>query len=495
MQSTISIVGGMARLPEWQLAAPIDIDIRADEHLAILGRNGSGKTKLAEILAGRHPLFGDTLHYDFRPSERTMASENIRYITFKDCYGASNDRTYYLQQRWNQQEIDAETPTVQDKLEAAFLGNSLDANRQREELRRVTGLFGLDRLLDKYIILLSSGELRKLKIACALVGQPRILMIDNPFVGLDVETRSELSDLLGEISASGVVQLILILSRDRDIPPCITHVVYMDHERMSKKMSVAEYKEWKSSVSESNHDSISNDNILKKVLSLPQHPIPTADEVIRMNHVSIRYGERTIIKDLSWVVKKGERWVLRGRNGSGKSTLLSLVCADNPQGYACDITLFGHRRGTGESIWDIKKHIGYVSPEMHRAYKKNLPVVEVVASGLKDSIGLYAKPSAEEYAVCQWWLSLFGLQGLVSRGFLTLSEGEQRMVLLARAFVKDPSLLILDEPFHGLDDANRALARTIIEAFCQREGKTLLFVTHYDDEMPGGRVKIRRLKN
>ena len=493
MQSTISIVGGVARLPEWQLASPIDIELYAGEHLAIIGRNGSGKTKLADILTGKHPLFGDYPHYDFHPSERPFVSENIRHITFKDCYGAANDRTYYLQQRWNQQEIDAETPTVRDKLEEALLSTSLDADKNQEELERVVRLFGLTSLMDKYIILLSSGELRKLKLACALIGQPRILMIDNPFVGLDAETREHLSALLGEITAGGALQLILVLSRDQDIPPCITHVVRMDHCQMGKKMSVKDYQEWKTFVSASWHDTILNKGIRDKVLSLPSHPSPTSDEVIRMDHVSIRYGDRTIINDLSWVVKRGERWVLRGRNGSGKSTLLSLVCADNPQAYACDITLFGHRRGTGESIWDIKKHIGYVSPEMHRAYKKNLPVVEVVASGLKDSVGLYAKPSEEEYATCMWWLSLFGIDGLAPRGFLTLSEGEQRMVLLARAFVKDPSLLILDEPFHGLDDENRALARSIIDAFCERRGKTLLFVTHYDDEMPEGRVKILKL--
>ncbi len=492
MQSTISIVGGVARLPEWRLSAPIDLDIHAGEQLAITGDNGSGKTKLADILSGKHPLFGDSPKYDFRPSERTLVSDNIRYITFKDSYGASNDRTYYLQQRWNQQEIDAETPTVDDKLEEALLATSLDAPHREQEKERVVALFRLEALLDKYIILLSSGELRKLKLACSLVGRPRILMIDNPFVGLDADTRNSLSTLLGEIATSGDLQIILIVSKDNDIPPFITHVVNMDQGHTGPKMSVEEYKRWKSSISTSR---CQHDDIHDRVLSLPIHDGPNADEVIRMNHVTIRYGNRTIINQLDWVVKNGERWVLRGKNGSGKSTLLSLVCADNPQGYACDISLFGHRRGSGESIWDIKKHIGYVSPEMHRAYKKNLPVVEVVASGLKDSIGLYAKPTSEEYATCMWWLSTFGIDALGSRGFLSLSEGEQRLVLLTRAFVKDPSLLILDEPFHGLDDANRALSKTIINAFCERPGKTLLFVTHYDDEMPGGNLFIKELKN
>ena len=203
-----------------------------------------------------------------------------------------------------------------------------------------------------------------------------------------------------------------------------------------------------------------------------------------MNQVSIRYGERVILDTLDWTVRNGERWALGGQNGAGKSTLLSLVCADNPQSYACDIALFGNPRGSGESIWDIKKHIGYVSPEMHRAYQKNLPAVRIVASGLKDSMGLYVKPNEEEYGICRWWMDIFGLKGKEDTPFLKLSSGEQRLVLLARAFVKDPQLLILDEPLHGLDNRNRRLVKDVIEAFCQRRNKTMIMVTHYKEELP-----------
>ena len=495
MQVTISIKNGIARLPEWQLAQPVNLELLAGEHIAIVGPNGSGKTKLAEILIGKHPLFGDYPKYDFSPSECTLASENIRYITFKDCYGADNDRTYYLQQRWNQQEIDEETPTVRDKLEEALLGtpHSQDPERRREEFDRIVKTFQLYDLLDKYIILLSSGELRRMKIACSLVGRPRILMIDNPFVGLDVETRHNLSNFLGELAVKQDLQLIMILSRENDIPAFITHIIPMENCRLSRKMSVEEYLAGKKNEALSEEERRGTDQLIN---TLPSSDWVDSEEIIRMENVNVCYGDRTIIKDLNWQVKVGEKWALRGQNGSGKSTLLSLICADNPQAYACNISLFGHRRGTGESIWDIKKHIGYVSPEMHRAYKKNLPVIQVVASGLKDSIGLYAKPTEKEYATCEWWLSLFGMGEMSERGYLTLSEGEQRMVLLARAFVKNPLLLILDEPFHGLDDHNRALVGHIIEAFCQRKNKTLLFVTHYDDELPASVSKqLTLIKN
>ena len=203
-----------------------------------------------------------------------------------------------------------------------------------------------------------------------------------------------------------------------------------------------------------------------------------------MNKVSIVYGERTILKELDWKVSNGERWALSGQNGSGKSTLLSLVCADNPQSYACDISLFGNPRGSGESIWDIKKHIGYVSPEMHRSYHRDIPAIRIVASGLKDTVGLYARPDESEYDTCRLWMKIFGLEGKENTSFLKLSSGEQRLVLVARAFVKDPQLLILDEPLHGLDNHNRRLVKDVIETFCRRRNKTLIMVTHYKDELP-----------
>jgi molybdate transport system ATP-binding protein len=222
----------------------------------------------------------------------------------------------------------------------------------------------------------------------------------------------------------------------------------------------------------------------KLLQSLTDMPTEESAEIIRMKNVSIQYGPKQILRNLNWTVKRGEQWAISGRNGSGKSTLLSLVCADNPQAYACDIALFGHQRGTGESIWDIKRHIGYVSPEMHRAYKSNLPAIRIVASGLKDSIGLYVKPNEQDYKKCLFWMRIFGLEHIQQRPFLSLSSGEQRLVLLARAFVKDPDLLILDEPMHGLDLINRRMVKDIIEIFCQRKSKTLIIVSHYEEELP-----------
>jgi molybdate transport system ATP-binding protein len=219
------------------------------------------------------------------------------------------------------------------------------------------------------------------------------------------------------------------------------------------------------------------------------------EATITFDDVTYSYAgaTRAALAGVSLAVAPGEFVAVIGGNGSGKSTLLSLVCADNPQAYACDISLFGRKRGTGESIWEIKKHIGYVSPEMHRAYLKNLPTLEIVASGLHDSIGLYRRPRPEQLAVCEWWMEVFGIGAFKQKPFLQLSSGEQRLALLARAFVKDPELLILDEPLHGLDTYNRRRVKAVIEAFCQRRDKTMIMVTHYENELPASITNRIRL--
>ena len=477
---TIEIKNAVTKKPEWAMAQPVDFSLESGEHLAIVGRNGAGKSMLVDMITGRHPLFPDMVKYDFG-DDGGLVSDHIRHITFRDTYGGDNDRTYFLQQRWNQMEIDEETPTVERKLEEAYQLAGEDTPQRRALQQHIYELFQLDHLLDKYIILLSSGELRKFKLAASLFSDPRVLIMDNPFIGLDAATRDQLKELLATLSAERRLQIILVLAKSDEIPDFITHVVEVKDMTVLPKVTLAEYRKSRKP-SPTRVLSVEKEDA---IVNLPyRNKEYHAQEVVGMRKVSIRYGARTILKELDWTVCNGERWSLSGQNGSGKSTLLSLVCADNPQSYACDISLFGHKRGSGESIWDIKKHIGYVSPEMHRAYQKDLPAVRIVASGLKDSVGLYAKPNEEEYEICRWWMDIFGLQGLYDRTFLKLSSGEQRLVLLARAFVKDPELLILDEPLHGLDDVNRRLVKDIVEAFCRRNNKTLIFVTHYQEELP-----------
>lgn len=460
---SILIRKGIVRMPQWRMREPLDFALRKGEHLAIVGPNGGGKSMFVDILTGAHPLL-PTAECDVRPND-------IKYITFRDSYGAY-DNTYFLQQRWNQTEIDETTPTVAEELERAFHMSGDDTEERRGLQQHLYELFGIDYLLDKYIILLSSGETRKFQLIKALLSKPSILIMDNPFIGLDVKARAMLEELLNTLANEGTVQIILVLSRTEVIPAFINKIVKVDDMLLTDSISADEIQTLDKDTENS-------------ILNLPYNNSEYhSDEIIQMNNVTIKYGNRTILKGLDWTVMNGEHWAIEGQNGSGKSTLLSLVCADNPQSYACDISLFGYRRGSGESIWDIKKHIGYVSPEMHRAYQKDMPVIRIVASGLKDSIGLYVTPKPEDYEACRFWLRVFGIEHLADKTFLKISSGEQRLVLLARAFVKDPELLILDEPLHGLDDRNRNKTKEIIETFCKRKNKTLIMVTHYQEELP-----------
>ena len=448
---------------------------------AIVGRNGSGKTQYVDQL------------------RKTLASDSVRYIAFSDSYGPNVDSQYYLQLRWNQHDIDHETPTVGELLQRAYLLAGDDTAERQQMKEQLYRMFHMDGLMDKYIITLSSGELRKFQLTKTLFANPRTLIIDNPFIGLDAETRDQLKELLLMLAKERDMEIVLVIAKSDDLPEFISEVVeFGDGSDDPISLRNGEF-------GDGSDDPISLRNGITQnrpqipqipahvltpvqrdaILSLPYHDNDyDCQRVVDMKHVSIRYGERTILKDLDWTVMNGERWALLGQNGSGKSTLLSLICADNPQSYACDITLFDRPRGSGESIWDIKKHIGYVSPEMHRSYKRNLPSIRIVASGLMDSIGLYAVPNEQDYDTCRWWMNIFGIADLAERPFLQLSSGEQRLVLLARAFVKDPQLLILDEPLHGLDLWNRRLVKDVIETFCQRRNKTLIMVTHYQEELP-----------
>lgn len=419
--------------------------------IAIVGANGSGKTQYVDRL------------------RKQMASDRVRYIAFCDTYGTNTDRAYYLQLRWNQHDIDKETPVVGELLERSYILSGEDTPQRRQQLEQLYELFDFKPLLDKYIITLSSGELRKFQLIKTLLANPSTLILDNPFIGLDAQTRQQLNDLLPLLARQRQLTIYLVVARRENVPSYVDQIIWITpQEEFSAPLHSLD------------------DERRNAILSLDDDASAPMDsqEVISFHDVSIRYGDRTILKDLNWTILQGECWALSGQNGSGKSTLLSLICADNPQAYACDIRLFGRQRGSGESIWEIKRHIGYVSPEMHRSYQHNIPAIQVVASGLKDTVGLYTRASEAEKAQCLWWMHIFGIDAAAQRPFFTLSSGEQRLVLLARAFVKNPQLLILDEPLHGLDSQNRQIVKDIIHTFSQLKGKTLIMVTHYEEELP-----------
>ena len=223
-----------------------------------------------------------------------------------------------------------------------------------------------------------------------------------------------------------------------------------------------------------------------------------ADEkiIFSMNGVGkiLPHNNRVILKDIYLSFFYGAKIGIVGLNGSGKSTLLSYIFADNPQGYSLPIWLFDRKRGSGESIWDIKKRIGYTSSEMHLYYRENVPCIKVVQSGFFDSVGLYRKCSEEQTERALQLMQELGIAHLADKPFLRVSAGEQRMLLFARALVKNPQLLILDEPFHGMDVANKQRCLKMISRFAAQPDKSLIFVTHYRKEIPECVTNVLELK-
>lgn len=452
MKPYLQLINAQPRLGELQFTEPVHWTLREGEIWAVVGPNGAGKSILSGMIAGKYPLkSGGEIRYDFG-TEEFRAWRDVQVLAFDSVYGLADFRNAYYQQRWHSSEND-DMPAVGELLKP-------DADPE------ILGLFGVDAFRKKKVNYLSSGELRKFLITKALLEQPKLLIIDNPYIGLDAASRNTLREALRNLAAYSSTQVIFILSDPADIPDFATHVLPIHGMTAGKPVP---FRGLPSPETENRDFKASSE---------------TPEPVAELKNVTIRYGRKTVLEGIDWRIGRGEKWVLTGPNGSGKSTLLSLIHADHPQAYANDITLFGRKRGPGQSIWEIKKRIGYVSPEMHTHYYRNIPAADVVASGLFDTIGTVHRCNDEQSAKAIRWMRRFGIDGLRDRSFTRLSSGEQRLALLARAFVKEPELLILDEPLHGLDRENKALALDIIEDYASQPNVTLIYVTHYTHEIP-----------
>lgn len=445
----------------FQFAEPINLKLFRGENWLVYGLNGSGKSILAKTLMKSYQSLCGTIIHNLPGNDWNRITSNMAHLSFNSQYGGSDEGMCY-QMRWNQGLLDDSLPKVKDVLSLSKLPGSFSHLK-------------LENLMERYIISLSSGEFRRFQIAQMLCTGARIIIIENPYIGLDEQNRAIVAELLQELVKISGVQLILLESRLPENLSLFSHIVLIEDGRVAKYP----LNEGLAAIKTTAVETAANDYSAAHSVTAE-----CGKELLKLQNVSIRYGNRTILKDLSWSLKAGEKWALTGRNGSGKSTLLSLICADNPQAYSCDITLFGRKRGTGESIWDIKRNIGYLSPEMYKSYRKPLPVENIVASGLFDTIGLYVEPKEEHLQRVERWMELFNLSRFRGTNYMHLSDGWQRMVLLARAFVKNPPLLILDEPFHGLDNKNRSLAAEIIESWCRQPEKSLIMVSHYKQDFP-----------
>jgi molybdate transport system ATP-binding protein len=470
-----------------------------DQNWALIGPNGSGKTLLARSLAGKVPVIKGEICYGFRPAPGKLPEECVALVTFEQQRALAGEAPPAA--RWFSMELD-EAPSMREFLSYDSIEeiNPFEIRTRRpgsvasfERLRRkVIKLLQIESLMACPAPSLSNGEMRKLLLARALLKRPRLLIIDDAFTGLDSSSRAHLKMAFGRLMRSTKLRILLINPRYDELPRGITHILHVDSLRiraqgrrllMMRNPAVRRllYADSKSPRKQS-----------KKIEA---RPTDATDELVKMEDVSIGYDGRQILARINWIIRRGDSWALVGTNGSGKTTLLSLISGDNPQAYANKIHIFGRPRGDGESVWQLKRRIGWVSSELHLHFPEDQPCIETVISGFHDSIGSFRTPSARQRRAAQRMLADFGLEQFSRNSFGSLSTGLQRMVLLARALVKSPDLLLLDEPCQGLDFVHRSLFLRAVESLLRKTPVTLIYVTHVPDEIPRGIHRILRLRD
>jgi len=450
-----------------QVLNDISFELNEGEHLLITGTSGSGKTTLAKAIAGKAFYKGSMV---FKKHEPKIILVEQHYF-FKTL---SNTNDFYYQQRYNSFDSDDALTVTEELLKITEDLNLIDA---------LLTQLNLVHRRDDSLLHLSSGEHKRFQLTKAFLQDADIFIFDSPFTGLDVNSRKMVKEL---IERRSLVATVIVIADVEDVPSAVTHVAEFDKGSLKNFGAIDQFKQRSS-----------NDFRPGRF----NGTIPAQDDTIEFDvavefaNVSVAYGEKKIFSNINWQVNAGERWLLKGANGSGKSTLIGLITGDHPQAYANDIVLFDRKRGSGESIWDIKKKIGFVSPELHWYYDKTISAYHTIASGFFDTVGVYKKLGDEEQVLVEKWLSFLNLESKSQQPLYSLSTSEQRLILLARALVKNPPLLILDEPCQGLDDQQVDEFVRLIDELCDRSAKTLIYVSHYEGEIPGCVDKVMLLEN
>ena len=462
----------------------IDWTITPEQHWMITGPNGAGKSALAAVLAGIGDIKSGSIQG--RPN-------NVGIVSFE------------AQAELIAQELKKDDADIMDVISLGTpVSEMIFEYCQNAELAsELVEKFGLTSLLDRAFRKLSTGETRKVMLIRALANKPDLLILDEPFDGLDVDTLAMLQAHLASIIDT--VPMVMVLNRFDEMPDFITHVAYLDKKSTDKDRSDSQHGDKKTSdqgrltLTVDRRDKAAFNELYQLLhlktadLSVPEadptHQLPALDPsqpLVKLNQATIQYGDTVIVDKLDWRIERGQHWQLSGPNGSGKTGVLSLITGDHPQCYTNDIFVFGFQRGNGESIWQIKQFIGYVSTKLQWEYRVSTSCKNVIISGFYDSIGMYTKATDSQKKMADQWLELLGMTGRADQPFNKLSYGDQRLLLIARAMVKHPPLLILDEPCLGLDDINRQLVLALIEKICQGSETTVLYVNHHAEDQIAG---------
>ncbi|NRA53293.1 MAG: molybdate ABC transporter ATP-binding protein ModF [Gammaproteobacteria bacterium] len=435
-----------------QLLLQIDhLTLAANQSMLICGDNASGKSLLAQVISGDIAT---------EPGQ-VVTPEHIASVSF------ALENNLLSQDRHNDDSEAVDGGIDWGRSARDMIGSSIIVDQ-------IIELLQIAPLLDKPFKILSTGETRKVLLAQALVKQPDLLILDEPYAGLDIASQQHLTKVLEQLIKQGT-SIILIDFYHDELPKNIENIVLMAQGKIilnDRRAQVLNSPLWQ----QANQHKINLPHHLPDCYNY-QH-LADDQPFIEINDLNISYEDNQVFSGLNWSFKPGQHWRLAGPNGCGKSTLLGLINGDNPKAYGKDISLFGRKRGSGETVWDIKRHYGLVSAQLHRDYRASCSVLGVVISGFFDSIGLYETPSEHQIEIAKQWLALLAIECPDNAPFSTLSYGEQRLVLIARAVVKLPLILILDEPCLGLDNHNRAQVLALIDYITRHSNTHILFVSH-----------------
>lgn len=476
------------------LFTQLNFEMKQGENWALIGASGSGKSALLQTIAGRFNFTGGTIdRYFFEDFLKTHGPQGENFTWHKlvalvepkhHFKNLSNTSDFYYQQRYNSSDSE-DALTVEQYLGSISASNYPGAYWTEE---KVTELLRLDELRAKQLIKLSNGETKRLMIAAALLKNPVILLLDSPMTGLDVQTRAAFSLIIDKIIASGIT--VVMATSPAEIPDAIGNIALLENGAIVKTLIKNRFEPEKYLRGDADE---ADNNELKALLN-EANEWPAYEYIVKMKDVHIQYGEKIILDDVNWQIRPGERWALLGPNGAGKSTLLSLINGDNPQAYANDIVLFDRRRGSGESIWDIKSKIGFVSPELHQYFPTDNSCLQVIESGYYDTLGLFRQSIKTKADIALRWMKALEIEKYARVLLKNIPASAQRLCLLARALIKNPNLLIFDEPCQGLDAHQQHHFKTLVDTICRLSNVTLIYVTHYQQEIPESVTKVLRLE-
>ena len=501
----------------------------------VIGPNGGGKADFVNALSGMKDL---KIVANDGGSQPAGGENHLPGAGFTSVFGdsveiVSLERAAQLieEERLNDESEFVEGGVDIGRTGRVFIAESICGTIKKnaplpEEAKRLESypaikLCGIEKILDRGLKYMSTGEIRRTLLARALISGKKLLILSDPFAGLDIQSRTILLDFFNTITKKQLPHVILGMERWHEIPDAITHVLEFKDKKITFCGPRADYEKLmadraaennqknddaKARLSEDFTQTLAETSVLREASPADERVAANetsrlADQaeasesasrvsenqnpLIEMNHVNVGWDDHRVLIDLNWRLMPGQHWLIQGPNGSGKTTFLELITGDNMQVFCNDVRLFGARRGSGESIWDIKKQLGIVSYRLHVEYRMvgGTSLLNVIVSGFRDSIGLYGAATDVEAAAAKKWLKLGGFEGREDESFASLSYGEQRAILILRSAVKTPKVLILDEPCHGLDESYREKILHLLELIGEGGTTTMLHVTHDPSEV------------